>query len=90
MGKVSPKKFAQLCRKLVVLSDLIIDVVDEIEQCGHDEEQFKQDLNAVRDKCIATVNAAYSVDSVMNSTYVGQLSKQIDTMIRKNFDIQDL
>ena len=87
MSKTNPKKFAQLCRKLVVLSDLLIDVVDEIEQYGHDEKQFKADLNKVREKCCKTVQSAFTVENVLHSTYLQNLSNQIDTVIRKNFEI---
>lgn len=89
-NKANPKQFAQLCRKLVVLSDLLIDTTEELEKHGPVEKDFKIHLDAVKRKCEITLEAAYGVDKVMNSTYIGELSKRIDTIIRKNFEIKDL
>lgn len=89
-NKANPKQFAQLCRKLTVLSDLLIDTVQELEKHGPVEEIFKENLKRVKKKCEITIGAAYGVDVVANTTYLGQLSKKVDTLIRKNFDIKDL
>lgn len=89
-NKANPKKFAQLCRRLSVLSDLLIDTVEDLEKHGPVEEEFKASLKTVKAKCEETLQAAYSVDKVQQSTYIGDLSKKIDTIIRKNFEIKNL
>lgn len=86
-NKANPKEFAKQCRKLVILADLTIDTIDELKKHGPVEGEFKKNLEAVKAKCEETVTAAYSVDSVLNSTYVGDMVNKLDTMIRKNFDI---
>lgn len=88
MSKRNPKKFAQLCRKLVVLADLIIDTIDEIEEYDHDESEFKQDLNKVLNRCCKITEQAHTVDQVRKSTYMQNLSNKIDAVIRNNFEIK--
>lgn len=91
MGKSSgTKRFAQLARKLVVISDLMADTINEIEQYDEiNEGEFRQDLLKVKKRCTDVVESAFELDSVQKSTYIGEMCNKLDTMIRKNFDIKD-
>ena len=88
MSKTNPKKFAQLCRKYTILADLMIDTIDEIEQFGYNEGEFKENIKKVLNKCCEITEQAYTVEKVRNTTYLGNLSNQIDTLIRKKFNIE--
>lgn len=86
MAKLTPKKEAQLCHKLIVLADLTLDTLDEL---GYDENhELYAAFKTIENNSCKLLEAAYGIESVKQSVYLGNLSNQVDTVIRKNFKEQ--
>lgn len=66
----------------------MIDTIDEIEEYEYDESEFKNNIRKVLNKCCEITEQAFKVEKVHNSTYLQKLSNQVDTLIRKNFNIE--
>lgn len=82
----SPKQIALLSHKLIVLADLMIESLDEL---GYDEtHELYSNLKVIEQNSCKLIEAAFDVKNVRNSTYLGDLSKKVDTVIRKNFKEQ--
>lgn len=90
MSNTNPKRFAILCRKLLIVSDVMAETIHEIEQHGYDESEFKTHLDAIKVKLEDILRESSNVPEVLSTNYLQQLSKQFDTLIRKNFNLQEL
>lgn len=90
MSNTNPKRFAILCRKLLIVSDVMAETIHEIEQHGHDESEFKAHLDAIKVKLEDILRESSNVPEVLSTNYLQQLSTQFDTLIRKNFNLQEL
>ena len=85
---MSPKKIAQICHKLAVVSQLMIESMDEARPILLNEEgvdEFNAASKLVQDKCEMLVKRVYEIDNIYNSTYFSDLTNKVDATIRKNF-----
>jgi hypothetical protein len=80
---MNPKRKHQLMHKLVVISNLLLENLDELNpntpkmiKLHSDITQFCEELN----------NELASTSTVKKTTYFQDLTNKIDTVIRKNFD----
>ena len=78
MGKkLPPKRVNQLCHKLAVLSDL--------NDVGLGNEDFRNTCLKAKKYADEFLEASYKVEGVRISTYLGDLSNKVDSVIRNNY-----
>lgn len=81
---MSPTKFNQICHKVIVLSDLLIDGLDELSQ-EVDTEEYKQDILKNKQLAEKLLETVFNIKDISSSTYLQDLSQKVDTVIRKNY-----
>ncbi len=72
-----------LCHKLVCLSHLMLENLDELNPTTEKMKKSKLDLIALFEELN---NELASSDTIQKSTYFNDMSKKIDTIIRKDFN----
>ena len=77
------KRKQMLCHKLVCLSHLMLENLDELNPTTEKMKKAKSDLIALFEELN---NELASSDTIQKSTYFNDMSKKIDTIIRKDFD----
>ena len=88
---IGKKRLAQSCHKLVVLSMLLQETLDEVGPWlaeGHDDlcdTEFKDACKVVGDKCEELLTTVFDIKEVRTSSYMTDLANQVDTTVRKNF-----
>lgn len=86
MGKkLPPKRVNQLCHKLAVLSDLMSDTLSDLDDVGLGNEDFKSICIKAKRYADEFLEASYKVEGVKMSTYLGDLSNKVDSVIRNNY-----
>lgn len=78
------KKLGERCHKLAVLSQLVLDTLDDLRPLVGDAKEFKKTCKDMEEKCEEILKNVYDVEEVRTSTYLSSLSVKIDTVIRKN------
>jgi len=78
------KKLGQNCHKLAVLSQLVLETLDDLRPLVGDAEEFKKTCKDMEEKCEEILKNVYNVEEVRTSTYLSSLSVKVDTVIRKN------
>lgn len=84
--KLSPKRYAQQMHKLAILSSILIDTIDEVDDMNMDLD-FRNSLKVVKNKTEEILNTAFSVHEIRRSTYIQEMAVKIDTIIRKNYKV---
>jgi len=82
---MSTKRKAQNCHALVVLSQLLLERLDELNATTPVMVKFKEDLTGF---CEELNNQISNTDTVQKSTYFNDIAHKVDTIIRKNFNPQ--
>jgi hypothetical protein len=77
------KRKDQLMHKLVCLSHLMLENLDELQVTTPKMKKARLDLIALFEEMN---NELATTDTILKSTYFNDISKKIDTIIRKNFD----
>lgn len=77
------KRKNQLMHKLVCLSHLMLENLDELQATTPKMKKAQTDLISLFEELN---NELSSTDTIQKSTYFNDISKKIDTIIRKNFD----
>ena len=77
------KRKSILMHKLVCLSHLMLENLDELNPTTEKMKKAKFDLIALFEELN---NELASSDTIQKSTYFNDMSKKIDTIIRKDFD----
>ena len=77
------KRKDQLMHKLVCLSHLMLENLDELQATTSKMKKARLDLIALFEEMN---NELSTTDTILKSTYFNDISKKIDTIIRKNFD----
>ena len=72
-----------LCHKLVCLSHLMLENLDELNPTTEKMKKAKLDLIALFEELN---NELASSDTIQKTTYFNDMSKKIDTIVRKDFD----
>lgn len=84
-NKLPPKKQRQLYHKIAILSDILIDTIDELGQDANIVgKSFKNSLEISKSHCESIVKAAFDV-SPETGEYLNNISKKIDTVLRQNY-----
>jgi hypothetical protein len=73
----------QLMHKLVCLSHLLLENLDELQSTTPKMKKARLDLIALFEEMN---NELATTDTILKTTYFNDISKKIDTIIRKNFD----
>jgi len=84
MKKLSKKNEALLFHTLAVLSSLLLEYLDKIPKDATDIAEYKENLKLIEEVTEKVVDASY-VEEIKSSTYINDLCKKVDTIIRKNF-----
>lgn len=79
------KQMGQHCHKLVVLADLMLETIDDLTPFLGESVEMTQACNIMKEECMGLLESIYGIEEVRKSTYMGELSKKVDTCIRKNF-----
>lgn len=79
---MNPKKKSELCHLLVVLSNLTLEVLDELKPITPEAILYKETLTK---SCEEVNNALQGIPEVSSSTYFQDLSNKVHTVIRKNY-----
>jgi hypothetical protein len=77
------KRKSVLMHKLVCLSHLMLENLDELNPTTEKMKKAKSDLIALFEELN---NELASSDTIQKTTYFNDMSKKIDTIIRKDFD----
>lgn len=77
------KRKNQLMHKLVCLSHLMLENLDELQATTPKMKKAQTDLISLFEELN---NELSSTDTIQKSTYFNDITKKIDTIIRKNFD----
>lgn len=77
------KRKQMLCHKLVCLSHLMLENLDELNPTTEKMKKSKLDLIALFEELN---NELASSDTIQKTTYFNDMSKKIDTIIRKDFN----
>jgi hypothetical protein len=81
----SPKRQAVICHKIAALSYLLAEALDELNPEVADSNPFKKQCDAMADKCNEIVSDVFGVQEIASSTYLQNMSTQVDTAIRRNY-----
>ena len=87
--KLTPKRRTQLSHKLIVLSDLILENLDELQATNELSKEMVSGIEKLKGNCESLIDPVYKIDSIACSTYLQDLSKKVDTVIRKNLERKD-
>jgi hypothetical protein len=77
------KKSKILAHKLVCLSQLLLENLDELKVTNPKMITIKNNLT---DFCEELNNKLAATDAILKNTYFNDMSNKIDTIIRKNFN----
>lgn len=77
------KRKDQLMHKLVCLSHLMLENLDELQSTTAKMKKASLDLIALFEEMN---NELATTDTILKTTYFNEMSSKIDTIIRKNFD----
>lgn len=69
--------------KLVVLSQLLLENLDELEADTPIMKQYKVDLTSF---CEELTNVLAQTTTVQKTTYFQEITNKVDTILRKNFE----
>jgi hypothetical protein len=81
----SPKRQAVICHKIAALSYLLSEALDELNPEVGDSNPFKKQCDAMADKCNEIVEDVFGIQEISSSTYLQNMSNQVDTAVRKNY-----
>lgn len=84
-NKLSPKRVTQLCQKIALLSDIMVDTIDELYTQGEGGQALKVSLEVAKSRCEGLVSKVFEVQEIRSSMYFNDLSVKIDTLIRNHF-----
>lgn len=85
------KKQQMLYRRLSVLSELILQTFEDLEQEQKDKrfkvskhfEQFRTDLERIKNMCSEILEIIFQDPKIRTNTYFTDLVNKVDTVIRK-------
>lgn len=80
---MNPKRKHQLMHKLVVLSSLMLENLDELKP---DKPQIKELHTNISKFCELLNDEISSTSTMQKTTYFQDLVNKVDTVLRKNFD----
>lgn len=82
---MNPKRINQLSHKLVVLSNLMLETLDDIEASSEISVDFKSKCKELLPFCEKMIDDVYTLGEIRRSTYMVDLSNKVDTVIRREF-----
>jgi len=82
---MNPKKKKEEMHKLYCLCQLLLENLDNLKPTSSKMVTFKNDLTGL---CELLNNDVANTYSIQKSTYFQQMTKQIDTIVRREFDVE--
>lgn len=82
---MNPKKINQLSHKLVVLSNLMVETLDDIEACSDSSLEFRAKCKELLPFCETMIGDVFQLQQIKSTTYLMDLSNKVDTVIRREF-----
>ena len=83
-------KQVQLSHKIVVLSSLMIEAIDELVTDNIPLKDIPEHpLNGTLKLCETLMNNSYAFKEVSSTTYLRTMANAVDSAIRKNFKVLD-
>jgi hypothetical protein len=80
---MNPKRKHQLMHKLVVISNLLLENLDELKP---DTPRMISLHSSITEFCEELNNSLADTTTIQKTTYFQNLANKVDTIIRKNFD----
>ena len=83
------KKESILCHKLLVLHTLTMEVLDDLKTETVTKERYKDIFQPSLDYVERFLEESAIIDNSLNkrTNYIFELSKKVDTIIRKNYEL---
>jgi hypothetical protein len=81
---MNPKKQTKLAHKLVAVNFILIECLDELNATTPEMQEYKNSLLKIGDLLIKEIN---DTPAIQRSTYFQMLSNKVDTVIRKELDV---
>lgn len=82
---MNPKRYNQLSHKIAVLSNLMVEALDDIDASSEMALDFKNKCKELLPFCERMVDDVFTLGQIRSSTYMTDLSNKVDTVIRKEF-----
>jgi hypothetical protein len=82
---MNPKKINMLSHRLAVLSNLMIETLDEIEANSDMSLEFSIKSKELMPFCEQMVDDVFTLGQIKSTTYMTDISNKVDTVIRKNY-----
>jgi len=82
---LNPKKINQLSHRLAVLSNLMLETLDEIGATTDIAIDFKYKCKELLPFCEKMVDDVFMLNEIKSTTYMTDLSNKVDTVIRKEY-----
>lgn len=79
------KNEAIATHKIATLATLMLSAIDDITVKTQEEYEFRDELIAVEKRIEKILDVAFKVDTIKSSTYLQDLSRKLDTILRKNY-----
>ena len=79
---MNPKRKSELCHLLVVLSNLTLEVLDELKPTTPEAIEHKELLSK---KCEEINDALIGIPELKTTNYFSDLANKVYTVIRKNY-----
>jgi hypothetical protein len=79
------KRFAILCHKLAVYSELQLEVLSEINPTEPDFVELKETIEKLTPMLEKIVNDVFEVHAIRHGTYFQDMMNKVDTVFRKNY-----
>lgn len=84
MKKLTKKRIDTIYHKISVLSSLMLEAIEELENQRPTNKEFKESLENVEEMSVKILDASF-VEEIKKNTYFTDLSNKVDTIIRKNY-----
>lgn len=82
---LSPKRTGMLCHKLVCLSQLLLETLDELNPTTEGALIYKENLTGIIEELNNDIS---NTETIQSSTYFNDISNKIETIIRKQYNPQ--
>lgn len=82
---MNPKKINMLSHRLTVLSNLMIETLDEIGASSDMSVDFRTKSKELMPFCEKMIEDVFTLGQIKSTTYMTDLSNKVDTVIRKNY-----
>ena len=79
---MNPRRKHMLMHKLICLSQLLVENLDELQVATEPMLKYKEDLILFSEKLLESIS---NTETVQKTNYINDITFKIDTILRKNF-----